>query len=147
MALSAKKKKSFAEYNCVDVLSVWNKRYLDIFGEYYSTSQFIGYDQNMLKELLEGYGIYDILLAIDSALQNGCSNIKYFYDAVEKYLPNSKYSKYYYLIEKYGTKDLQKELIDLSVLESKWSPSSNTMDMIDRIVDKFETFLQAKNLP
>ena len=145
-AKKSTKNKLPADYACSDLLNVWRDSYREIFGNEYSSAHYRGYELHKLKELLDEHGVYEILLAMKSALQDGCDLVYYFYSNIERYLPHSYYSKYYYLIGKYGTCDLRTDMFNLSVLEKKWSPNANTIRSMGEIIDRFDIFLQAKNL-
>ena len=143
---SSKKKKSFENFNAKDLHEYWELKYKEHYNEEYFYGGYIGYEMQMLRESLDNYGIYEILLGIDACLNDGVKYIRYFYNSIEHYIPKSIYSKYYYLISNSSKDSLKQEILKLKVLESKLLPTAKTKKDIIAIIEKLDIFLEVKLL-
>ncbi len=138
--------KSPDKFTSQDLLNFWRVKYEKVYGLEYTTRSFGGLELKCLKELLQWRDIYAVLLGIQVGLEEGENSIRYFCDNIDKYIIDSEYSKYYFLIGEYGEEKEKQLLVDLGVLETKWLPSSKTFTDIKAIIDKFDIWLEFKNL-
>ena len=103
-------------------------------------------DSGIIRNLSDMYGNYELLLCMEKGIANGDSNITYLASNMERYFSGSEYVKYYYLIEKYGTKDMKELLMELSVLESRLLPTASSQNRIDEIIEEFDKILDNKKI-
>ena len=138
--------KSPEKYTSRDLMQFWYKEYEALNGSQYAHRQFGGFELKSFKELLEDYNIYALLLAIREGIQNGESTVKYFSQNIERYLPDTVYPKYFFLIKELAPRELKTQLLDLSMLETKWFPSAKTIQDIQTIIDTFDDWMLLNDL-
>ena len=139
--MANKSKKNIEKYTVKDIFKIWQDSYKLKHGEQYRVKM---HEVALLDKLLQNYGVYEVLLGIDKSMDNRDYNIQYFYDNFDRYVTGSDYVKYHYLIRRYGTKALKHDLLQLEILESRLLPSTITMQKIEDIVQRFETFLMPR---
>ena len=135
------------KWNSKDLLDYWKSKYKEVFGEEYSQYGFVGNSMKALKELLEEYDIYSIILAVDVCLeQDECRQIEYFAKDIDKYLVQTNYARYHYLIGKLGTDEFKNDLLSLAVLENSLLPTAKSERKIRELIERFDEFLVTKGI-
>lgn len=138
--------KSPDKFTSKDLYNHWCYKYEKAHGQEYTPKSFIGFELKCLKEILQWRDVYAILLAMATGLENGENSIRYFCENIDKYVFESEYSKYYYLIGEYGGQKEKQQLSNLAVLETKWLPTPKTFKSIKAITDRLDMWIEFKNL-
>lgn len=138
--------KSPEKYTSRDIMNYWYQKYEECHGEQYSHETFGGKELKYFKELLEDYDIYSVLLALENGLKNGETSIRFICGDIEKYLPDTHFPKYHYLIRKYAGAKLKDKLFDLTVLETKSLQSADIVLEIKAIINEFDEWLISRGM-
>ena len=140
-----KQQKLFSKWTARDILNYWYEIYSKHNNESYSHGDFIGKELKIFRELLDSHDVYSILLAIEKGIQNGETLIKYFNINIDKYAPETIYSKYFFIIDKFGPVELREKLLSLSTYETQWIPSATTNQKISDLVKLFDEWIVKNN--
>ena len=116
------KAKSPEKYTSKDLFNYWGECYEKYFSTSYNPRGFIGHELQQLKELLDSYDVYAVLLAIESGVLNGESSLVYFISRLEDYIPSTEYPKLHYWVRQKGESEQKSLLLDLTLLEARWIP-------------------------
>ena len=114
------KAKSPDKYTSKDLFDYWGECYENYFSTPYNPHGFVGHELQYLKEGLDLYGVYPVLLAIEFGVLNGESSLTYFYSRIADYIPSTEYPQLHYWVRKKGGSDQKSLLLDLTLLESRW---------------------------
>ena len=137
-------KKSYEKYTSKDIFTYWVDLYKIKHKQTYSHREFGGTELGRLKEVLELYGIYTLLLAMKKGIDAGEHSIRFFCENITRYVVDTDYAKYVFIIKNFGTKELKELLLELTVLETKWTQNVRTKRRIAEIVQKFSDWCEIK---
>lgn len=112
--------KAYKEYNSIDLRKFWCQEFQQYTGEAYSPHGFGGNELKTLKELLEIFNVYSVLLAIINAIKEGCRSISFFADQIDSYLPDHNFHKIEFCIKRFGDEEKKKKWRLFKMLEYKW---------------------------
>ena len=69
---------------------------------------------------------------------------KFFCDNIDKYIVETNYAKYLFLIKNFAPPELKALLVELGVLETKWTQNVRTQKRLVEIVAKFDDWCEIK---
>lgn len=137
-------KKSYDKYTSKDLFKYWSDTYKTKHRVNYSHREFGGMELNRLKEILERHGVYATLLAIKKGIEDGQRSVRFFYENIDRYILETNYAKYLFVIRNFGPPELKALLVELGVLETKWTPSVRSKKRLEEIVQKFDDWCEIK---
>ncbi|MBI2020101.1 hypothetical protein HYS94_01645 [Candidatus Daviesbacteria bacterium] len=143
--MDVRSKHKIEDYNALDLKEYWRKQYNKKHKEDYSTHGYGGTELKNLKQLLQDYDVYTILLAIPAALEE-CNSINIFCSEIEKYITNYEFPKAVFYCLTKGDKEIQHKLQDLLVLEAKWLPTANDLKRKGTIASEIYEWINTLNL-
>ena len=142
MPMKRKNSKDILDYNASDLTQTWCDEYRKKYKEPYKLLQS---DIGKIHRLAEIYGNYEMMLCIKKSIEDGDRSIGYFESKITKYISDSDYAKYYYIIESRGTKVMKNLLVELSVLEARFLPSAVSQSRMEEIILEFDEFINVKS--
>lgn len=137
-------KKTYDKYTSKDLFNYWSEVYKIKHGVSYSHREFGGTELSRLKEALETHGVYAVLLAIKKGIKDGQRSIRFFCENINRYIVDTNYAKYLFLIKTCGSLELKALLVELGVLETKWSQNNRSKKRLAEIVQKFDDWCEIK---
>ena len=137
-------KKQYEKYTSKDLFAYWSETYKAKHKVKYSHREFGGTEFSRLKDALEKYGIYALLLGIKKGIDSGERSIRFFCDNIDKYIVETNYAKYLFLIKNFAPPELKALLVELGVLETKWTQNVRTQKRVVEIVAKFDDWCEIK---
>ena len=136
--------KKYEKYTSKDIFKYWGEEYKAKHNVAYTYREFGGRELSRFKEALETHGVYTILLAIKQGIADGQRSVRFFCENIESYILDTAYAKYIFLIKSFGPPELKVLLVELGVLETKWTQNSRTMKRLKEIVQQFEDWCEIK---
>lgn len=140
--MNIKNKHVIEDYTATDLKEYWCNQYNKKYNEAYSPHGFGGTELKNLKQLLQDYDIYTILLALQKALEDNCQSINIFCSNIEKYITNYEFPKAVYYCLTYGNEKIQQKLQELLILESSWLPTANTLQKKEQIAKEIYSWIE-----
>lgn len=137
-------KKTYEKYTSRDLFKYWADVYKTKHNVDYSHQEFGGSELSRLKDALEKYGVYAILLAIKKGIDDGQRSVRFFCENIDRYVLETNYAKYLFLIRNFGPPELKTLLVEVGVLETKWIQNNRTKKRLAGIVQKFDDWCEIK---
>jgi hypothetical protein len=137
-------KKQYEKYTSKDLFTYWVDTYKAKHNVKYSHREFGGTELSRFKDALEKYGIYALLLGIKKGIDSGERSVRFFCENIDKYIVETNYAKYIFLIKKFAPPELKDLLVELGVLETKWTQNVRTQKRLVEIVEKFDDWCEIK---
>lgn len=133
--------------NALELHQIWKKKFKQTFNEDYSVHGFIGNETHFLKQLQIRYDDYSLLLAMETAMSSyGVPSVRQFCESIDKYVPDTKYSKYVYLVRQFGKEKEKALLQELLFLENKWLIRAEDIAAESQIVNELEKWLEESSI-
>ena len=133
--------------NAIELHQTWKRKFKQVFHEEYSVHGFIGNETHSIKQLQTRYDDYSLLLAMETALSSyGVSSIRQFCESIEKYVPDTKYSKYVYLVRQFGKEKEKALLQELLFLETKWLIRAEDISAESQIINELEKWIEESEI-
>ena len=138
-----KKNKSYISMTAPDITQYWCDKYYSYHNKKYDLKQ---QEISIIRKLLNEYGNYEVLNAIDYAINDNDTSIGYFSKKIESYITNSSYIKYYFLINNHGDIKTKELLVQLGIYENRLLPINMSDNKINDIISELDNFINNKKL-
>lgn len=133
-------KKAYDKFTATDLRRYWLDRFRRVTGKEYFPGSWAGRELQELKGVLASYNVWDVLLAIRTAVREGESSIHFFCENIRQYLTDSRQPRLQFLVLEHGGPEQKKLWLEYSVYETKWLQNAADLEKLENLASQLETW-------
>ena len=135
-------KKTPEKYNAKDLLNYWHVVYQQKHNKSYQTHGFIGTELKNLKDLLESYNQYQIIVAMKIANGDSDMSVSGFCESVQEFITDNDARLQYYVQEQ-GTYIEKRKWTELIYQDSLWFPTPANLKRKEELMNELNSWIDS----